>query len=715
MRPSAGGPSFSLGGGIVALTAVSALMLAGLSLGGWRLVTFTFSFSDLTSYFAPKYAYAAQQIAAWRLPLWNPFEFCGLPFLAATEPGVLYPPLRLVYGLLTGDAAHLTFFFLHLAIGGATTLALMRSLGCGLWASVLAAAWVVQPGWLVRVYDHPNILAAVAWIPALVLLLRRAVLTPSTRAAALLATAAATQMLTSYPPASLATAYVLSIWLVLSLVEARQHPGRSLAAVSLAALVAGLLAAAQVVPGAALTVGTGRAAESTWVQDALVGPGSGSVKGRNIAFYAFGIREVSLARTAAELWREFGPLALLGLVAPLAWPRRPAVWGAAVSMALATLAPLGWLFQLPLYGFVRFGLEWTFVAPFAVYVLAGLGLDAALAHWPPRRWVAPLLVLATLGGATAWAWHSVPRRLIKLRPPDAPTLPAPAARACGLDDPQARLFWPAGLSRGLQVSHRLRSIGGYEQSLMPARMARLAEEIDLGNGAVSRDYAQRLARHSAVAARMALRCVVTHAEQPVLAAAGFIPVSDGRARDLVYANPGALPRARMLFAGRPASSPDEALALLLSGDVDPRQAVIVEGVAAPELPACPTPEKASITISEDAPETVRLRVDAPCAGYVVLADTYVPGWLATVDGLGVPIRAADYVFRAVLVPAGLHDVTFVYRPDSVRIGFLVSTLGVGLVLGLCLLPRKRDPLRGPHPRGGRSTGPGGATTVVPHS
>jgi len=79
--------------------------------------------------------------------------------------------------------------------------------------------------------------------------------------------------------------------------------------------------------------------------------------------------------------------------------------------------------------------------------------------------------------------------------------------------------------------------------------------------------------------------------------------------------------------------------------------------------------------------TIRAVLDRP--GYLVLADTWYPGWEAVADGEPVPILRANHAFRAIYLGAGEHTVEMVYRPLSVRVGVVVSlaTL-VGLVGGL---------------------------------
>ncbi|MBI3362844.1 MAG: hypothetical protein HY023_17215 [Chloroflexi bacterium] len=60
------------------------------------------------------------------------------------------------------------------------------------------------------------------------------------------------------------------------------------------------------------------------------------------------------------------------------------------------------------------------------------------------------------------------------------------------------------------------------------------------------------------------------------------------------------------------------------------------------------------------------------SGYVVLADTYYPGWRAYLDGQPAPLVPADFAFRGVFVPIGQHMVEFRYEPASFRFGAILS-------------------------------------------
>lgn len=80
----------------------------------------------------------------------------------------------------------------------------------------------------------------------------------------------------------------------------------------------------------------------------------------------------------------------------------------------------------------------------------------------------------------------------------------------------------------------------------------------------------------------------------------------------------------------------------------------------------------TVALISERPGSLSLSVDSTSDGWLVVRDTWYPGWIARVDGNPVPIARADYLFRAVKVPAGKHLVEFVYNPDSFTNGFWVS-------------------------------------------
>jgi uncharacterized membrane protein YfhO len=91
--------------------------------------------------------------------------------------------------------------------------------------------------------------------------------------------------------------------------------------------------------------------------------------------------------------------------------------------------------------------------------------------------------------------------------------------------------------------------------------------------------------------------------------------------------------------------------------------------------------KAEIVAYE--PERVRVRASLRRDGFLVLHDVHHPGWRVRVDGGDAELLRANYVFRAVRLPAGDHDVEFVFRPRSFTWSLWISGLcWVGTVVAL---------------------------------
>src|SRR5689334_5631184 len=64
---------------------------------------------DFHSYFLPRFELGSKEMFAGRLPLWNRFEFGGIPLLATGQGAVFYLPKIVLYGLLPPVDAHWVF------------------------------------------------------------------------------------------------------------------------------------------------------------------------------------------------------------------------------------------------------------------------------------------------------------------------------------------------------------------------------------------------------------------------------------------------------------------------------------------------------------------------------------------------------------------------------------------------------------------------------
>jgi hypothetical protein len=152
----------------------------------------------------------------------------------------------------------------------------------------------------------------------------------------------------------------------------------------------------------------------------------------------------------------------------------------------------------------------------------------------------------------------------------------------------------------------------------------------------------------------------------------------------LYINDEALPRAFVVSRADPL--PDRAEVLSLLKQADFRRHVWLEEFH-PSTPALLSHEEdiRPAEIKEYRPNRVAVRVHLDAPGYLVLTDIWYSGWTCSVNGEPVPLYRANYLFRAISLPAGDHEVVFSFLPQSYRKGRLITCLTLMLVAVAMLL------------------------------
>jgi hypothetical protein len=165
----------------------------------------------------------------------------------------------------------------------------------------------------------------------------------------------------------------------------------------------------------------------------------------------------------------------------------------------------------------------------------------------------------------------------------------------------------------------------------------------------------------------------------------------------VYRLRGTLARARVVTQGRMIPTMDELWQLIVAGKIDPRREVVLHDPAAEQvIAALPSgvgdgDSAGDARIVVDRSTEVVVEATAPHGGLLLLADTFYPGWEATVDGRPATILRANVAHRAVELAPGTHRVVFAFRPRSAIAGLALTSLGILslFIAALCTLCRPR--------------------------
>jgi hypothetical protein len=182
-------------------------------------------------------------------------------------------------------------------------------------------------------------------------------------------------------------------------------------------------------------------------------------------------------------------------------------------------------------------------------------------------------------------------------------------------------------------------------------------------------------------------------------AATAIPLPP-RLFDLVYSNEVFIyrykecrDRAFPVFDYEVEQNPATLLRRVTAGGFDPTRVLLLEDPPDPPqgrapLPPAETTTATSVRVTSYRPDEVRIEAAMPRPGFLLLLDTYFPGWRASVNGQPARIQRADYNFRAVSLPAGRSAIVFAYRPESLRLGQFLCVATLLALAAAWFLPLK---------------------------
>lgn len=165
---------------------------------------------------------------------------------------------------------------------------------------------------------------------------------------------------------------------------------------------------------------------------------------------------------------------------------------------------------------------------------------------------------------------------------------------------------------------------------------------------------------------------------------------DQKKQTATYLNPAYQPRAFFVNEAIVAQNKTEVYQLLNSSEFDSRTKAVLEKQPS-TFPA--KSDSVHITTLKYKTNLIELETYSDNASLLVLSEVYYPaGWKAYIDGNETEIYKTNYILRSVVVPAGQHNIEFIFEPSIYKTGYLISHAGWAISILLILIGIWQVPL-----------------------
>ena len=366
-----------------------------------------YGFDDLSRLNIPQRMFAAYSWKHGQIPLWNPFNFGGQPFLAAGQAGALYLP-NILYIFFPVEQATRCLYFIHELFAAYSMYGLIYYLDKRRCGALVGSVSFVTCGFLVGHQIHTQMFNAFCWFPLLIYLFIRMLETASSRRTILFAFCFAGEIYAGHPQITFYLSLFIGVYTLLYILQHKPtHQGTiiKLAYASISFFLAIGLSAAQLLPTLHLTMYSNRDNASgqfllggsmpplgltQWLDPYLAGGGLS-----NVPFSASSYANLFGSTLYWEFLDYIGLIALTIAItgAIFAWRTSLIVRRFAIICILTTTFSLGAntvlsyvLVHAPGFNLFRIPARYIGISDFSLAVLCGLGINQ-LTHNPDKRFI----------------------------------------------------------------------------------------------------------------------------------------------------------------------------------------------------------------------------------------------------------------------------------------------------------------------------------------
>ena len=113
--------------------------------------------------------------------------------------------------------------------------------------------------------------------------------------------------------------------------------------------------------------------------------------------------------------------------------------------------------------------------------------------------------------------------------------------------------------------------------------------------------------------------------------------------------------------------------------LDPSETAVVDKRFEAVVKPMASDAESTVRLVAYEPNRLKYEVNSNTGGTIVFSEIYYPGWRSSIDGQEVPHGRANYILRAMNVPAGKHEVEFSFDPVSLHVTENIAYIALGLL------------------------------------